>query len=53
MQNEEVNPLLILKYIQPVPRYTSYPTVPYWKEELDVDAWINFSHYKSLLQFFY
>lgn len=41
MQNEEVNPLLIRKYNQPVPRYTSYPTVPFWKEQLDVEDWIN------------
>ncbi len=41
MQNEEMNPLLIRKYNQPVPRYTSYPTVPIWKEELDVEDWIN------------
>jgi oxygen-independent coproporphyrinogen III oxidase len=41
MQNEEVNPLLIRKYNQPVPRYTSYPTVPFWKEELNVEDWIN------------
>ncbi|MCU7549492.1 oxygen-independent coproporphyrinogen III oxidase [Chitinophagaceae bacterium LB-8] len=41
MQNEEVNPLLIRKYNQPVPRYTSYPTVPFWKEELVAEDWIN------------
>ena len=29
------NPLLIKKYNRPVPRYTSYPTVPFWKEEID------------------
>ncbi|TDW96695.1 oxygen-independent coproporphyrinogen III oxidase [Dinghuibacter silviterrae] len=27
------------KYNLPVPRYTSYPTVPFWKEGLDTDAW--------------
>src|SRR5687768_13529219 len=35
----EVNPLLIRKYNQPVPRYTSYPTVPFWKEALEVKDW--------------
>jgi oxygen-independent coproporphyrinogen III oxidase len=39
MESEVVNSLLIRKYNQPVPRYTSYPTVPFWKEELDIDQW--------------
>jgi oxygen-independent coproporphyrinogen-3 oxidase len=39
MKSEAVSPLLIRKYDQPVPRYTSYPTVPYWKEEIDIKAW--------------
>lgn len=39
MENEVVNPLLIRKYNQPVPRYTSYPTVPNWNEGLDVEQW--------------
>lgn len=30
---------LLTKYNQPVPRYTSYPTVPFWKEGLDKDQW--------------
>ncbi|SMD31958.1 oxygen-independent coproporphyrinogen-3 oxidase [Reichenbachiella faecimaris] len=30
---------LIRKYNIPGPRYTSYPTVPLWKEELDLDHW--------------
>ncbi|HEV2353990.1 MAG TPA: oxygen-independent coproporphyrinogen III oxidase, partial [Puia sp.] len=30
---------LIEKYDRPVPRYTSYPTVPFWKEPLDVRRW--------------
>ncbi len=34
-----INPLLIQKYNQPVPRYTSYPTVPFWKDEIDVQQW--------------
>lgn len=29
------------KYDRPVPRYTSYPTIPFWKEGLDVTAWKN------------
>ncbi|OLY91503.1 oxygen-independent coproporphyrinogen-3 oxidase [Cnuella takakiae] len=39
MLPEEVNPLLIRKYNQPVPRYTSYPTVPVWHEQLDAAEW--------------
>jgi len=39
MNSEAVSPLLVRKYNQPVPRYTSYPTVPYWKESLDVAEW--------------
>ncbi len=35
---------LVKKYNQPVPRYTSYPTVPLWKDELDINRW------KHLLQ---
>ena len=30
---------LLTKYNQPVPRYTSYPTVPFWKEGLRKDQW--------------
>jgi oxygen-independent coproporphyrinogen-3 oxidase len=30
---------LLARYNQPVPRYTSYPTVPFWKEGLDGAAW--------------
>jgi len=32
---------LLNKYNVPVPRYTSYPTVPFWKDELDITAWKN------------
>lgn len=39
MPNETVNPLLVRKYNQPLPRYTSYPTVPFWNEKLDPEAW--------------
>lgn len=30
---------LLQKYNVPIPRYTSYPTVPYWQDDLDVEAW--------------
>ena len=30
---------LLARYDKPVPRYTSYPTVPFWKEGLDGQAW--------------
>ena len=36
--NTNIDPLVI-KYNQPVPRYTSYPTVPFWKDGLDVKHW--------------
>lgn len=39
MAIEILNPLLIRKYNQPVPRYTSYPTVPFWKDEISGDEW--------------
>jgi oxygen-independent coproporphyrinogen-3 oxidase len=39
MQRCAINPLLIRKYNQPVPRYTSYPTVPTWHETLAMDVW--------------
>lgn len=39
MEAEKVNSLLVRKYNQPVPRYTSYPTVPFWKDEIDIEAW--------------
>lgn len=29
------------KYNQPVPRYTSYPTVPFWNELEDASRWIS------------
>ena len=34
-----VDPVLIRKYNQPVPRYTSYPTVPFWDEYMDAGRW--------------
>jgi oxygen-independent coproporphyrinogen III oxidase len=30
---------LLLKYNTPVPRYTSYPTVPFWQENIDISEW--------------
>lgn len=30
---------LLQKYSRPVPRYTSYPTVPFWKENIDAGCW--------------
>src|SRR5438045_6278545 len=39
MESEVVNSLLVRKYNQPLPRYTSYPTVPFWNEQLDVMRW--------------
>ncbi|HWI90564.1 MAG TPA: oxygen-independent coproporphyrinogen III oxidase [Flavisolibacter sp.] len=39
MEAEKMNSILVRKYNQPVPRYTSYPTVPFWKDEINVDEW--------------
>jgi oxygen-independent coproporphyrinogen-3 oxidase len=39
MEKLQINPLLIRKYNQPVPRYTSYPTVPFWDSKLSVEKW--------------
>lgn len=39
MQLEAVSPLLVRKYNQPLPRYTSYPTVPFWNERLEAEEW--------------
>ena len=30
---------LLTKYNVPIPRYTSYPTVPFWEEKIDSDHW--------------
>ena len=32
---------LLAKYDVPVPRYTSYPTVPYWQDSPTTNQWIN------------
>lgn len=37
----EVSLDLLNKYNVPVPRYTSYPTVPFWKENIHVPEWKN------------
>ena len=34
-----LSPELIQKYNRPVPRYTSYPTVPYWDNKLGPSEW--------------
>lgn len=39
MESEVVNTLLVRKYNQPVPRYTSYPTVPFWNDTIDREKW--------------
>ncbi|GMQ26852.1 oxygen-independent coproporphyrinogen III oxidase [Algoriphagus sp. oki45] len=36
-----LSPDLIQKYNRPVPRYTSYPTVPFWENDLDPNSWEN------------
>ena len=43
------NSLLLQKYNTPVPRYTSYPTVPYWEETpISERAWIQ--HFQDAFQ---
>lgn len=38
---KEIPDWLIRKYDVPVPRYTSYPTVPFWKQNgFDTDTWM-------------
>ena len=39
MNNEEISAMLIRKYDKPVPRYTSYPSIPFWKDSIDVNEW--------------
>lgn len=36
---QEVSLDLLTKYNVPIPRYTSYPTVPYWDESIDQTHW--------------
>ena len=35
----QIDPSLINKYNVPVPRYTSYPTVPFWQDDIDDAKW--------------
>ena len=37
--NIQLDPELVRKYDQPVPRYTSYPTVPFWDGQIDKKKW--------------
>jgi oxygen-independent coproporphyrinogen-3 oxidase len=39
MNDRIISSSLLTKYNLPVPRYTSYPTVPFWQEGLDGQAW--------------
>jgi oxygen-independent coproporphyrinogen-3 oxidase len=32
---------LLKKYDVPVPRYTSYPTVPYWSDSPTTEEWVD------------
>lgn len=36
-----MNDALAVKYNQPVPRYTSYPTIPFWSDIENDDKWIS------------
>ena len=36
----QIKSALIAKYNLPVPRYTSYPTVPFWKEKIEALDWV-------------
>lgn len=42
------NSQLFAKYDVPIPRYTSYPTVPYWEGMPDTDTWI--AHVRDVLK---
>jgi oxygen-independent coproporphyrinogen III oxidase len=35
----QIDPSLLNKYNVPVPRYTSYPTVPFWQDDIDAARW--------------
>ncbi|MFI5133654.1 MAG: oxygen-independent coproporphyrinogen III oxidase [Chitinophagales bacterium] len=35
----QISSVLLNKYNTGVPRYTSYPTVPFWKEGIDISRW--------------
>jgi oxygen-independent coproporphyrinogen-3 oxidase len=34
-----IDPALLHKYNVPIPRYTSYPTVPFWNNTIDANKW--------------
>jgi oxygen-independent coproporphyrinogen-3 oxidase len=42
MKCAELNYDLVRKYNLPVPRYTSYPTVPSWNSDMNAEKWQNF-----------
>src|SRR5215216_5266998 len=42
MKCAELNYDLVRKYNLPVPRYTSYPTVPFWNNDMNAEKWQNF-----------
>src|SRR5690606_20881551 len=35
-----MNKELLAKYDVPIPRYTSYPTVPAWEQNLSTETWL-------------
>jgi len=39
MVGQQLNPDLVRKYNKPVPRYTSYPTVPFWTDGMSTERW--------------
>ena len=39
MLSAAINPDLVKKYNRPAPRYTSYPTVPFWDGQMDAEQW--------------
>lgn len=43
-----MDPVLLKKYDVPAPRYTSYPTVPYWSENPSESQWLE--HLKMAMQ---
>src|SRR6186997_3404255 len=38
----DLNTELVRKYNRPVPRYTSYPTVPFWNNDMTPERWEGF-----------
>ena len=44
----EIAPALLNKYNIAVPRYTSYPTVPFWQEGIDGQRWKQIFHEEFL-----